>query len=95
MGPCYSKDPSQHNSRAPAVIPPQNWILDEHIEDDSWQFGSEAVDRVPYSDMKNLHNRLLGAIICKGPLNTIQTGTGMLISPNLVLTCAHVIVNAR
>ena len=45
--------------------------------------------------MAKLHHRLLGAIICHDSQKNMQTGTGMLLSPNLVLTCAHVIVNAK
>ena len=43
--------------------------------------------------MEKLPHKHIGAVVCRGPCNTLQTGTGLLISPDLVLTCAHVIIN--
>jgi len=44
--------------------------------------------------MKNLPHRLIGIVLCRGPGNALQTGTGVLISANLVLTSAHVIFHS-
>jgi V8-like Glu-specific endopeptidase len=41
--------------------------------------------------MKKLPHRHIGVVIAHHPMGAIQLGTGILISPNLVLTCAHVI----
>ena len=73
--------------------PPITHILDEYINDESGKIGNEDIERVELSDMKMLPHKHIGAIICRGPVNTLQTGTGMLISKNMVLTCAHVIFN--
>ena len=43
--------------------------------------------------MSSLPYRLIGAVISVGPANSIQYGTGILLSKDLVLTCAHVIYN--
>ena len=41
--------------------------------------------------MKKIPHRHIGTVICLGPGGAAQFGTGILISKNLVLTCAHVI----
>jgi V8-like Glu-specific endopeptidase len=41
--------------------------------------------------MEFMPHRHIGTVICIGYGGTLQVGTGMLISKNLVLTCAHVI----
>ncbi len=43
--------------------------------------------------MKELLHINIGALIFKPPFGKPGKGTGLLVSPNLVLTCAHNIVN--
>lgn len=68
-------------------------VLDKHIKDESNKIAEESLDRVPQANMHRLPHRILGAIICRGPQGSVQVGTGVLISSDLVLTCAHVLFN--
>ena len=43
--------------------------------------------------MSSLPHNLIGAVLSVGPGGSIQYGTGILVSKDLVLTCAHVIYN--
>ena len=43
--------------------------------------------------MQTMPHRHIGTVICFGYGGVLQFGTGILISKNLVLTCAHVIQN--
>lgn len=93
--PQWKKNSSKKDqtTKRSSKYPPITHIQDEYIKDESGKMGGEDIERVDLSDMKLLPHRLIGAIICKGPANTLQTGTGILVSKNIVLTCAHVINN--
>ena len=41
--------------------------------------------------MRMLPHRHIGVIVCHHPMGLLQLGTGILVSKNLILTCAHVI----
>lgn len=46
-------------------------------------------------NIAKIPHRHIGAVISVGPGGSIQFGTGILLSKNLVLTCAHVIYNKQ
>ena len=48
------------------------------------------MEYVDEEEMKQLPHRHIGVVIAHHQMGAIQLGTGILISPNLVLTCAHV-----
>ena len=49
------------------------------------------MDYIQQKFMTNVPNRHIGVVLAVHPMGAFQLGTGILISKNLVLTCAHVI----
>ena len=45
--------------------------------------------------MRALHHSHIGPVICIDDKNQMAMGSGILISSNLVLTCAHVIYHEK
>jgi len=62
----------------------------EWIKDEVGGGCGEEMDVVDEDEMKEVPHRHIGVVLGIHPFGGFQVGTGILISKNLVLTCAHV-----
>lgn len=61
------------------------------IKDEAGGICGEDVDYVEEGEMKEVPHRHIGVVLAVHPCGVFQLGSGILLSRNLVLTCAHVI----
>ena len=60
------------------------------VQDEAGGICGEDIDYVEEKEMKKAPHRHIGIVLAVHPCGVFQLGSGILISRNLVLTCAHV-----
>jgi hypothetical protein len=102
--PCRSKEPQGYkayqgeNPRQSYPEEVDSSLLRERADDGTEEYINESLNggilsQLTAEEVKDMPHSLIGLITCLNQENKLISGSGILISPDLVLTCAHNIFN--